>query len=198
MRWSSRRWLVSLPLLLALGAGAIWWTQHRQTTDSGDDFTLTDHNNATFELTSLRGKVVLVFFGYSMCPDVCPTTLSKLSSVSRRLGDDRAIVKTLYITVDPERDTPAVLKADLQNFDLDAIGLTGTKAEIDRVVGMFGASYQLVPTPSSAGRYSVSHSTSLYVLDTTGQVRRELPYEASVEEIVESIRAVRDIGPRNQ
>ncbi len=198
MSWSSRRLLLVLPLLLAIGAGAVWWTRHAQATRSGDDFTLTDHNNATFELASLRGKVVLVFFGYSMCPDVCPTTLSKLSSVSRRLGDDRSILKTLYITVDPERDTPEVLKADLQNFDLDALGLTGTKAEIDRVVGLYGASYKIVPTPSSAGRYSVSHSTSLYVLDTTGKVRRELPYEATVDEIVQSIREVRDIDRRTQ
>ena len=97
----------------------------------GGDFVLTDHNGQRFELSSLRGKAVLIFFGYTSCPDVCPTTLSKLSAVYKDLGKDANRVKTLYITVDPDRDTPAVLKEDLGSFDLDALGLTGTKPEID-------------------------------------------------------------------
>src|ERR1019366_5768830 len=84
----------------------------------GGDFTLTDHNGQPFELSSLRGKVVLLFFGYTFCPDACPTTLSKLASVSRKLGDDAKRVKTLYVSVDPGRDTPAVMKDDLSNFDV--------------------------------------------------------------------------------
>jgi protein SCO1/2 len=151
---------------------------------AGGDFTLTDHNNQPFELQSLRGEVVLVFFGYSTCPDVCPTTLSKLSRVAKRLGENRMKVKTLYVTVDPERDTPEALKADLALFDLDALGLTGTRAEIDKVVAQYGASYEIVPTPQSAGKYSVSHSTDLYALDATGALRRTFPYEATVDEIV--------------
>lgn len=158
--------------------------------DIGGDFTLTDHDGARFESRSQRGKVVMVFFGYSMCPDVCPTTLSKLSAVSRRLGDARADVRTLYITVDPERDTPEVLKADLAMFALDAIGLTGTRAEIDRVVRQFGATYEIVPTPESAGKYSVSHSTTLYLLDRAGKVRLTFPYEATVDEVTAGVRTL--------
>lgn len=156
----------------------------------GGDFALTDHNRARFELTSLRGKVVLLFFGYTMCPDVCPTTLSKLSSVVSRLGADGARVKTLYVTVDPERDTPEVLKADLELFNLDALGLTGTRAELDQVVAMYGASYKIVPTPESAGKYAVTHSTALYVLDPAGKVRLTFPYEATADEIVAGIRSI--------
>src|SRR6516162_6804245 len=96
----------------------------------GSNFVLTDHNGQRFELTSLRGKAVMIFFGYTSCPDACPTTLSKLVSVYKRLGEDAKRVKTLYISVDPDRDSPGVLKADLGNFELDALGLTGTKAEI--------------------------------------------------------------------
>jgi protein SCO1/2 len=158
--------------------------------DTETNFTLTDHNGQQFELASLRNKTVLVFFGYSTCPDVCPTTLSKLSAVSRRLGDARTDVKTLYITVDPERDTPEVLKADLALFTLDALGLTGTRAEVDAVAKQFGAEYRIVPTPGSAGKYSVSHTTDLYLLDRQGRMQRTLPYEATVDEIVEAIRAV--------
>lgn len=156
----------------------------------GGDFTLTDHHRERFELSSVRGKVVLLFFGYTMCPDVCPTTLSELSTVVSRLGADGGRVKTLYVTVDPERDTPEVLKADLELFRLDALGLTGTREEIDRVVALYGASYRIVPTPESAGQYSVSHSTTLYVLDGDGTVRRTFPYEATADEIVEGIRSI--------
>jgi len=156
----------------------------------GGDFALTDHNSAPFELTSLRGNVVLIFFGYSMCPDVCPTTLSKLSSVSRQLAQVGAHFKTVYITVDPDRDTPEVLKADLGSFGLDAVGLTGPRAAIDSVVALYGASYQIVPTPGSAAGYSVSHTTRLYALDAEGRVRMIFAYEATVDEIVRGIQAI--------
>lgn len=156
----------------------------------GGDFQLTDHDNRPFDLVSQRGRVVLIFFGYSSCPDACPTTLSKLATVSRRLGDDRARVKTLYISVDPERDTPPVLKADLSNFALDALGLTGTKDQIDKVVAQYGAAYEIVPTPESAAKYTVSHSTAVYALDAKGRVRMQFPYEASVDEIVKGLTAI--------
>ena len=156
----------------------------------GGEFDLLGHDGSRFELASLRGRVVLVFFGYSSCPDACPTTLSKLATVSRRLGDDRTRVKTLYISVDPGRDTPDVLKADLQNFDLDALGLTGTKAEIDKVVELFGADYEITPTPESAAQYTVAHTTWLYALDTNGHARIRFSYDATVDEIVSGIRAI--------
>lgn len=158
--------------------------------EGGGDFALTDHDGKPFQLTSQRGKVVLIFFGYTFCPDACPTTLSKLSSVSRRLGEDASKVKVLYVSVDPERDTPEVLKADLANFRVDSIGLTGTKAEIDTVVQQYGAAYEIVPTPDSAAKYSVSHTTTLYALDPQGRLRTKFRYEATVDEIVDGIRAI--------
>lgn len=130
----------------------------------------------------------MLFFGYTMCPDVCPTTLSKLTTVTARLGTDRAQVKTVYVTVDPERDSPAVLKADLDLFDLDAVGLTGTREAIDKVVAMYGATYEITPTPGSAAKYSVAHSTTLYIIDPAGVVRREFPYETTADEIVAAIK----------
>ena len=158
--------------------------------DGGGDFTLTDHDAKPFSLTSQRGKVVLIFFGYTFCPDACPTTLSKLSVVSRKLGDDAAKVKVLYVSVDPERDTPDVLKDDLANFRIDAIGLTGTKPEIDRVVQQYGAAYEIVPTPESAAKYTVSHTTTLYALDPQGRLRLKFRYEATADEIVDGIKAI--------
>lgn len=160
----------------------------------GGDFALTDHNGKHFELSSLRGKTVLIFFGYTSCPDACPTTLSKLSSVYRRLGSDAKQVKTLYVSVDPDRDTPDVLKADLGDFELDALGLTGTKAQIDKVVAEYGAEYKIIPTPNSAMKYTVAHSTTLYVLDASGRVRLEFPYEATVDQIAGGVRKVLAAG----
>jgi len=189
------RTTASVCLLAAAIAGAVACTRGSGAEPPpflsiGGDFSLLGHDGTRFELTSLRGKVVLVFFGYSSCPDACPTTLSKLAAVSRRLGNDRERVKTLYISVDPERDTPDVLKADLASFDLDALGLTGTKAEIDKVVALFGAAYEITPTPDSAAKYTVAHTTWLYALDPKGRTRFRFRYEATVDEIVDGIRAI--------
>jgi len=156
----------------------------------GGDFQLTDHDGQPFTLASQRGKVILIFFGYSSCPDACPTTLSKLATVARRLGDDRTKMRTLYVSVDPERDTPPVLKADLANFSLDALGLTGSKDDIDRVVKQYAAAYEIVQTPESAAKYTISHTTTVYALDPQGRVRRTFSYEATVDEIVGGIRAI--------
>jgi len=187
----ARRLAATIPILAMLGAGLWWWTRVDSPAGPvGGDFTLIDQDSATFELTSFRGKVVLVFFGYSQCPDVCPTTLSKLSSVAHQLGDARSQMKVVYVSVDPERDTPSVLKADLQTFDLDAVGLTGSREDIDRVVAQYGARYEIVPTPESAARYTVSHSTTLYVLDQQGRMRMQFPYEATVAEIADAVRAL--------
>jgi protein SCO1/2 len=181
-----RKWIVVLIVLVCAGC------QRAQlpVLNMGGDFTLTDDNNQPFELSSLHGKAVLIFFGYTSCPDVCPTTLSKLSSVYKKLGPDAARVKTLYITVDPGRDTPAVMKDDLSSFDLDALGLTGTKAEIDKVVALYGASYEFIPTPQSAMKYTVAHSTTLYALDPSGRTRVLFPYEATVGDIVKGVRSI--------
>jgi protein SCO1 len=130
----------------------------------GGDFVLTDHNGRHFALSSLRGRVVLIFFGYTFCPDACPTTLSKIAAVAARLGRDGDRLKTLYVSVDPERDTPDVLKADLANFHLDALGLAGTEAEIDRVTDLYGAAYEITSMPESAAKYSIAHTTTLYAL----------------------------------
>jgi len=181
-----RTWMISL---IAFGVSSC----HRvelPVLDVGGNFALTDHNNQRFELSSLRGKAVLIFFGYTSCPDACPTTLSKLSSVYRKLGSDAKRVKTLYISVDPQRDTPAVLKEDLGSFELDALGLTGSKEEIDKVVKLYGASYEIIPTPDSAAKYTVAHSTTLYALDPEGRTRRLFSYDATVEEIVNGLRAI--------
>lgn len=177
-------------LVMASVAGSYLWRRHviADVVKHGGDFVLTDQDSVAFDTRSLRGRIVFVFFGYSNCPDVCPTTLSKLSSVVRLVGDPGKIVKVVYVSVDPERDRPSVLKADLGNFNLDATGLTGTREQIDSVVAQYGAQYEIVQTPESAGRYTVNHSTTLYLIDRDGKLHTEFPYEASVDEIATVVR----------
>jgi protein SCO1/2 len=154
----------------------------------GGDFTLTNQDAQPFELASLRGKVVLVFFGYTMCPDACPTTLSKLSAAYARLTDDeRARVKAIYISIDPERDTPKVMKEHLTYFGVDAVGLTGTPEDTAKVARQFGAHFERSSEPTAAG-YLMSHTVSIFGLDAKGQTRLLIDYEANVDTVVRSIR----------
>lgn len=155
----------------------------------GGDFSLTADDGRPFQSTSLRGKVVLVFFGYTFCPDVCPTTLSKIAAVRRKLGADGDRMKTVYITVDPKRDTPKVMHDHLAQFSVDAVGLTGAEEEIARVARQFGAGFEIEPSDSAAS-YTVAHTTRLYGIDPQGRTRLLFAYEASVDEIVAGIRAM--------
>src|SRR5580704_4898535 len=109
-----------IPALLALTVLSCAHPAYLPIIPVGGDFVLTDQNRQRFELSSLRGNVVLIFFGYTSCPDVCPMTMAKLNSVYRKLGKDAERVKTVYISIDPGRDTPEVLKTDLAIFHIGA------------------------------------------------------------------------------
>ncbi|HVG35504.1 MAG TPA: SCO family protein [Pyrinomonadaceae bacterium] len=153
----------------------------------GANFTLTDQDGRPFQLNGLRGRVVLLFFGYTSCPDACPTTLSKLSKVYKLLGPDRDRVVTLFVSVDPGRDTPRVLKDYLKYFRVNSVGLTGTKEEIDRVVNQYGARYEIEKSDSATG-YHINHSTDLYLIDQKGEVAQRFKYEGGTKEIAEAVR----------
>jgi protein SCO1/2 len=153
----------------------------------GGEFTLTDQDNRPFTLSSLEGKVALIFFGYTMCPDACPTTLSKLSSAYARLTpEERARVKTLYITVDPERDTPAVMKEHLSYFGVDAVGLSGSVEEVSKVAAQFGAHFERSTDTTAAG-YLMSHTVKVFGLDAKGRTRLLIDYDAGVDLVVQEI-----------
>jgi protein SCO1 len=161
----------------------------------GGDFELTDHNGQPFRLESLRGKVALVFFGYTMCPDACPTTLSKLSAAYARLApEERARVKAIYITIDPERDTPAVMKSYLAYFGVDAVGLSGTPEQVATVAHLFKAHYERSDA-KTAGGYLMSHTVSVFGLDAQGKARTVIDYDASVDLVVREIKALLTAPP---
>jgi protein SCO1/2 len=152
------------------------------------DFTLTEDSGKIFHLRDHRGKVILLFFGYTSCPDICPLTLAKLARARTLLGAAGQKVTTVFVTVDPQRDTSARLKEYLGYFDINAIGLTGTKTQIDEVVHAYNAFYEKVPIKSALG-YIINHTTIVYLIDKQGKVRYLFHQDDSPEKMAKAIRA---------
>ena len=159
------------------------------------NFKLTDHNGQPFELKEHRGKVILLFFGYLSCPDVCPVTLSKVSRVYRQLSEkEREDVKTVFVSVDSYRDTPDKIKEYLSYFSINAVGLTGDQLDIDFVVEDFDAWYQIVKSSSALG-YLIDHTSYIYLLDQDGNVRYLFRPDDDVKHITKVIQKVHRAKP---
>ncbi len=152
---------------------------------SGADFNLTDHNGKQRKLTDFRGKVVVLFFGYIHCPDVCPTTMADLALVMGKLGKDAERVQVLFVTVDPERDTPELMAQYAPAFHPSFMGLYGDAAATEQVAKDFGVVYQKQQTSSG---YNVDHSAGTYLIDTAGRVRLLAPYGQRVDWMEQDIR----------
>lgn len=138
--------------------------------DYARDFALTDHNGKSRTLADFRGKVVTVFFGYTHCPDVCPTTLSEMKLVLKELGADAGRVQVLFVTVDPERDTPEVLRQYVPSFDPGFLGLYGDAKITAEVARNFKVFYQKVPG-AKPDTYTMDHTAGSYVFDPQGRLR---------------------------
>jgi protein SCO1 len=151
------------------------------------DFTLTDQNGNLFRLSDQKGKIVLIFFGYTHCPDVCPITLSEFKKIKTMLGDQADQVRFVYITVDPERDTVEQINSFLQNFDPTFIGLTNDRTSLEPVWKAYGV-YQQKQDTSSAVGYLVDHSTRTYLIDSQGFWRINYPYGMESEKIAQDLR----------
>ena len=136
----------------------------------GRDFLLTDQNGASFDSATLRGDLIFLFFGYTTCPDACPMTLSKLARVNALLGDDGQHVRTVYVSVDPERDTVDTMREYLSYYTLSVVGLTGSAEEIKSVAADFGVYYSKSEEETAVG-YLVDHTTLVYVIDQEGTLR---------------------------
>lgn len=138
--------------------------------DYAKGFTLTDHTGKTRTLDDFKGKAVFIFFGYTNCPDVCPTTMAEMASVLKTLGPQAEQVQVLFVTVDPERDTADLLSKYVPAFDPRFLGLTGDKAAIDQVTKDFKVFHQKVPVKESDS-YTMDHTAGSYVFDTQGRIR---------------------------
>lgn len=154
--------------------------------DYAQKLALPDFDGKVRTLADFKGKVLFVFFGFTQCPDVCPTTMAELAEVKRRLGPDGERVQGVFITVDPERDTPEVLKAYLQGMDPGFIGLRGTPEQTEAVGREFKIFYQKVPTKDKG--YTMDHTAGAYIFDPDGHVRLFSRYGIKVEELTSDIR----------
>ena len=152
---------------------------------TGADFRLTDHNGKTRTLADFRGKVVAVFFGYTHCPDVCPTTLADLAQAMRLLGKDADRVQVLFITVDPERDTPEMLVQYAPAFYPSFLGLHGDAQATAQAAKAFYVGYEKRPNASG---YNMDHSVGTFLVDPGGKVRLRAPHAQRAEWFAEDIR----------
>ncbi len=173
------RAVISCCLIFALTASCDRGPAFQSTDITGADFArtlkLVDHNGQQRDLSDFRGKVVVVFFGFTHCPDVCPTTLMELARARKILGQDAQRVQVLMVTVDPERDTPEVLRQYVTALDPSFLGLTGDVDDIARVAREFRVFYQKSPG-GAPGAYSVDHSSGSYLFDTQGRLRLLVTY----------------------
>lgn len=157
--------------------------------DYGRDLPLTDQHGQRRSLRDFAGKVVVVFFGYTQCPDVCPTSMSDMAQVKAALGADGQRLQGVFVSVDPQRDTPEVLQAYMGSFDPSFVALHGSPQEIADVARDFKVFYRRVDgkTPTS---YTIDHSAGSYVYDTQGRLRIYHRYGSGVQALAEDVRTL--------
>lgn len=159
-----------------------------QPPNDAPDFSLTDHNGQPFRLSQQRGKVTLLFFGFTSCPDVCPTALADMRNVRRELGTDAEQVQVVLISLDPERDTPERLKQYLAKFDPSFLGLRPTPAQLAPLLKDYGVSAIRRDLPGSALKYTIDHSAFTYVIDKAGHWRVLFSHAMSTEDMASDLR----------
>ncbi len=188
------RWLAALNViavcLLATGCGGDAPKFHGLDLTGaswGRDFSLQDPEGRTRSLADFRGKYVMLFFGFTHCPDVCPTALTRAKEVKRLLGADAERLQVIFVTVDPERDTATLLREYTAAFDPSFLGLRGDAGATKRTAAEFKAFYEKVPT--GAG-YTVNHSAFTYVFDAQGRLRLAMQHTQSAEQYAADLRAL--------
>ena len=188
-------WRCSSVLLLALACAACSpdAPKFRNTDITGADFgkelALTGHDGKPRTLADFRGRLVVLFFGYTHCPDICPTTLVDMAGVMKTLGKDAGRVQVLFVTVDPERDTPEVLAKYVPAFDAGFLGLSGDAAATQRAAKEFKIFYEKRPG-GAPGAYTVDHSGQSYVLDAQGRLRLFVRHDRVASDLADDLRTL--------
>jgi len=195
-RRAPRFWIGALAAAAILAAGCGRDTPRFHNTDItgasyARGFELADQNGRRRSLAEFKGKVVSVFFGYTQCPDVCPTTLQEMGEVRRRLGADGERVQVVFVTIDPERDTPELLRNYVGAFDASFIALTGTPAEIAAMAKDFKVFYEKVPG-SAPGQYTMNHTAASYVFDPQGRLRLFVRHGQGAEPLAADLKLLLD------
>ena len=194
-RWSAVLWLGLMVgvMLSGLGGCSPDKPQFKSIDITGADyaqgFTLTDQFGQVRSLSDFKGKIVVVFFGYTQCPDVCPTSLQELADTKRLLGKDGDKLQGVFVTVDPERDTAELLKTYMANFDPSFVAFVPTQAQLAQVAKDYKVYYKKVEgkTPTS---YTMDHSAGSYIYDTQGRVRLYSRYGAGAATLAADIKAL--------
>jgi protein SCO1/2 len=177
--------LVSCGMALAVGPGAA-----ARTVTIGGPFALTAADGGTVTDADFRGRWLLLSFGYTFCPDICPTTLASVAEALDILGPDAGRVQPIFITVDPARDTPAVMGAYTAAFDARIIGLTGSPERIAAVAKAYGAHFETHESGPDDRFYAVDHTSRLYVMDPDGAFVRAIAYHETSESIAGTLREI--------
>ena len=184
--------LVTVAIVAMVGAGAGLsarpYTFHGSLIDPpvpAVDFTLTDQTGQPFRLSEQAGNVVLLFFGYTSCPDVCPATLTQFKRIRTEMGKEAGRVRFVLVTVDPQRDTAERLRQYLTGFDSSFVGLTGTWLDLDQVYRSYGV-YQAIPVPGPA--YTVDHTDRVYAIDPKGNLRLTYTSDTTADDLAQDVR----------
>lgn len=175
-----RKILVGLLILIAAGIGFVtfsWYNQRHGGEPFGAPFTLTDQKGQTITEQAFRGQPSAVFFGFTHCPEVCPTTLYEMAGYLDTLGDDASNVRAYFVSVDPDRDTPEIMNTYISNFSDRITGITGEPDKVAAMAKSFGIFWKKVPTED--GDYTIDHTASVLLLNSAGDFFGTIAYGES-------------------
>ena len=179
-------WFVVIPRVMPQARPYMFHGQTIQSNRAAPTVELDGPNGSIVRLSDYEGQIVVLYFGYTYCPDVCPITLSKLDRAMDILGDGADDVQVIMVSVDPERDTPEMLEAYVTHFNEDFIGITGDHHSIDRIATMYGVYYEAEESSGATG-YLVNHTATVMVIDRDGYMKLVLPFEGTAEDLAADI-----------
>ncbi|MGH8427135.1 MAG: SCO family protein [Gammaproteobacteria bacterium] len=174
-------------LVTACGGSQQWKTSNITGVMPDLQFTLTRDNGKTVHASGWRGKITLLYFGYTHCPDVCPLTLATIAQALKKMGPEAKQVRVLFVSVDPKRDTLPVLKTYTQAFSPQIVGLTGTQTQLQALSRRYRVSYSY-DQPNADGSYAVNHSSAIFVFDGKGKVRLLMNYTDGADAMAHDLR----------
>jgi cytochrome oxidase Cu insertion factor (SCO1/SenC/PrrC family) len=181
-----------LLLAAALGGYALWSTRSLSTSSGvalvGGPFTMVNHKGVTVTDKDFRGKPMLLFFGFTFCPDICPTELQVMTAAIADLGEAGKDIQPILVTIDPERDTPDVLAAYVSNFGDNVIGLTGSAQQVETMAGAYRVFYSRQDNPKDPANYLMDHSSIIYLMGPDGSFLKHFSYTTDAKALAEGLK----------
>ena len=184
--------LGTIAIILGLATGIYFFRPHTfhgtviQSPETSYDFTLTG-GNGDVSLSDFRGKLVLIYFGYTFCPDICPATLGNVNQALKQIGAKAEDIQLIMISLDPQRDTPEKLEQYVAHFNPTFIGITGTQEQVDTVTSLYGIFYEK-KEGSEATSYLIDHTATLMVIDREGYLKLVFPFGVTADEIADDLK----------